>query len=294
MAALTSRRGATAELLAPLLRGVGSLVELLARGAAPLAALAALPPLLLRHATAPECDPAAAAAAIHAAAACLPIFCKADLVTLLRSAAAALAHRYKTDGVPVGACRLAAALLTLELKEQPEVVERGGSGRWAVPQLAPPRGAPGGSGQLGTPRTRPSHWNPSHWKPSSSAPPSKLSTSLRVHPSGGGGRARAPRDSVALRCGPGGGGGGGGGGGSGSGRRRRQRASVGLAGGGGACRGGRVHLQLHRAGGGGETASSAQAGAARRAAAALPAESRAGRGYACHAATSNARHVATR
>ena len=177
MAALTSRRGATAELLAPLLRGVGSLVELLARGAAPHAALAALPPLLLRHATAPECDPAAAAAAIHAAAACLPIFCKADLVTLLRSAAAALAHRYKTDGVPVGACRLAAALLTLELKEQPEVVERGGSGRWAVPQLAPPRGAPGGSGQLGTPRTR-----PSHWKPSSSAPPSKLSTSLRVHP----------------------------------------------------------------------------------------------------------------
>ena len=150
MAALTSRRGVAAELLAPLLRGLSSLVELLG----PHAALAGLPPLLLRHAAAPDAGPAAAAA-IHAAAACLPIFCKADLVTLLRSAAAALAHRGGGGGgsgggsggggsgggggggggVPMGACRLAAALLTLELKEQPEVVERGESDRWAVPQL---------------------------------------------------------------------------------------------------------------------------------------------------------------
>ena len=141
VAALTSRRGAAAELLAPLLRGLGSLVELLG----PHAALAALPPLLLRHAAAPDAGPtAAAAAAIHAAAACLPIFCKADLVTLLRSAAAALAHRGGgggggggggSGGVPAGACQLAASLLTLELKEQPEVVERGQSDCWAVPQL---------------------------------------------------------------------------------------------------------------------------------------------------------------
>ena len=140
VAALTSRRGVAAELLAPLLRGLSSLVELLG----PHAALAGLPPLLLRHAAAPDAGPAAAAA-IHAAAACLPIFCKADLVTLLRSAAAALAHRGGGGGgsggggggggVPMGACRLAAALLTLELKEQPEVVERGESDRWAVPQL---------------------------------------------------------------------------------------------------------------------------------------------------------------
>ena len=35
----------------------------------------------------------------------------------------------------------------------------------AVPQLGscvPPRGAPCGSGQLGTPRARPSHWAPRH------------------------------------------------------------------------------------------------------------------------------------
>ena len=38
-------------------------------------------------------------------------------------------------GVPAGACQLAASLLTLELKEQPEVVERGQSDCWAVPQL---------------------------------------------------------------------------------------------------------------------------------------------------------------
>ena len=39
------------------------------------------------------------------------------------------------------------------------------SAPWAAPYSsapAPPQGAPGGSGQLGTPRVRPAHWAPSH------------------------------------------------------------------------------------------------------------------------------------
>ena len=95
------------------------------------------------------------------------MFAKPDLVALLRSTAAALAHcgggggGGGGGGVPAGACRLAGALLTLELKEQPEAVERAqkrplGSApaRLLRPSSAPspPRGAPGGHGQLGTPR----------------------------------------------------------------------------------------------------------------------------------------------
>ena len=38
----------------------------------------------------------------------------------------------------------------------------------------PPQGAPGGSGQLGTPRKRPAHWIPSHCLGCSSEPPPKL------------------------------------------------------------------------------------------------------------------------
>ena len=38
---------------------------------------------------------------------------------------------------------------------------------------APPQGAPGGSGRLGTPRKRPSHWAPSHGLGCSSEPPPK-------------------------------------------------------------------------------------------------------------------------
>ena len=37
----------------------------------------------------------------------------------------------------------------------------------------PPQGAPGGSGQLGTPRARPSHWAPRHRLGGSSEPPPK-------------------------------------------------------------------------------------------------------------------------
>ena len=38
---------------------------------------------------------------------------------------------------------------------------------------APPQGAPGGSGQLGTPRVRPAHWAPSRCLGCSSQPPPK-------------------------------------------------------------------------------------------------------------------------
>ena len=38
---------------------------------------------------------------------------------------------------------------------------------------APPQGAPGGSGQLSTPRVRPSHWVPSHHRGCSRQPPPK-------------------------------------------------------------------------------------------------------------------------
>eukprot|EP00964_Phaeocystis_antarctica_P059754 scaffold35523_cov53-Phaeocystis_antarctica.AAC.3 len=41
----------------------------------------------------------------------------------------------------------------------------------------PPQGAPGGSGQLGTPRTRPAHWAPSHGLGCSSEPPPQPPTS---------------------------------------------------------------------------------------------------------------------
>ena len=38
---------------------------------------------------------------------------------------------------------------------------------------APPQGAPGGSGQLGTPSARPNHWAPRHSLGRSSQPPRK-------------------------------------------------------------------------------------------------------------------------
>jgi hypothetical protein len=38
---------------------------------------------------------------------------------------------------------------------------------------APPQGAPGGPGQLGTPMKRPAHWAPSHGLGCSSQPPRK-------------------------------------------------------------------------------------------------------------------------
>ena len=46
---------------------------------------------------------------------------------------------------------------------------------WQCPSSAPapPRGAPGGSGQRGTPRVRPRHWAPSHCLGCSSDPPPK-------------------------------------------------------------------------------------------------------------------------
>ena len=57
----------------------------------------------------------------------------------------------------------------------------------AVPQLsapAPLQGAPGGSGQLGTPRARPGHWDPSHCLRCSSEPPPKPPIPLRLAPPG--------------------------------------------------------------------------------------------------------------
>ena len=51
---------------------------------------------------------------------------------------------------------------------------------WQCPSSAPaaPQGAPGGSGQLRTPRVRPSHWAPSHCLGGSSEPPPKSPISL--------------------------------------------------------------------------------------------------------------------
>ena len=50
---------------------------------------------------------------------------------------------------------------------------------WQCPSTAPmpPQGAPGGSGQLGTPSKRPAHWPPSHSLGCSSKPPAKPSLS---------------------------------------------------------------------------------------------------------------------
>ena len=45
---------------------------------------------------------------------------------------------------------------------------------------APPQGAPGGSGQPGTPSGMPSHWDPSRCLGCSSEPPPKSPMSLRV------------------------------------------------------------------------------------------------------------------
>ena len=54
---------------------------------------------------------------------------------------------------------------------------------------APPQGAPGGSGQLGTPRKRPALWAPSHCLECSSQPPPKLPIppplTVQVLPKGG-------------------------------------------------------------------------------------------------------------
>ena len=59
---------------------------------------------------------------------------------------------------------------------------------WRCPSSAPvpPRGAPGGSGQLGTPRVRPRHWAPSHCLGCSSDPPPKspISPPLTIQVSG--------------------------------------------------------------------------------------------------------------
>jgi hypothetical protein len=57
--------------------------------------------------------------------------------------------------------------------------QHGQSAPWAAPQLrpssarVPPQGAPGGSGQLGTPKKSSAHWEPSHCLGSSSRPPPK-------------------------------------------------------------------------------------------------------------------------
>ena len=53
---------------------------------------------------------------------------------------------------------------------------------WQCPSSAPvpPEVAPGGSGQLGTPRKRPTHWAPSHYLWCSSEPLPKSPISLRL------------------------------------------------------------------------------------------------------------------
>ena len=52
---------------------------------------------------------------------------------------------------------------------------------WQCPSspLVPPQGAPGGSGRLGTPSVRPSHWAPSHFLGGSSELPPKSPISMR-------------------------------------------------------------------------------------------------------------------
>ena len=50
---------------------------------------------------------------------------------------------------------------------------------------APPQGAPGGSGQLGTPRVRPSHWPPSHRLGGATRAASHVADSTAFDPPGG-------------------------------------------------------------------------------------------------------------
>ena len=78
---------------------------------------------------------------------------------------------------------------------------------WQCPSSAPvpPQGAPGGSGQLGTPRERPTHWVPSHCPGCSSQPPPKLPIPPRLTMQA----AAEPRGTRGADAADGGAGGGG-------------------------------------------------------------------------------------
>ena len=78
---------------------------------------------------------------------------------------------------------------------------------WLCSAPAPPQDAPAGSGQLGTPRKRPTHWAPSHGLGCSSQPPPKspipppLSIQVSCR-STGAPRKSSNRSSRGRRCSP--------------------------------------------------------------------------------------------
>ena len=104
------------------------------------------------------------------------------LVAALEAAEAAIAA---DPSWPKGHFRRGAVLAALELRSSMAKVPPGQRPSSAP---VPPQGAPGGSGQLGTPRKRPSHWTPSQCLGCSSEPPPKprISRPLTMQVAGSG------------------------------------------------------------------------------------------------------------